>query len=421
MLDDFAVPAGCAPERCAIDARGFRRGDFTATELARIGDRLAARGGAALAGLPVDRRLAAWQASLDALAEPDSALRQRLLPALIGTSRLSSEGLVEGLRLMLDGAGGEAAGRLAGRAAAAGGAAALPWGAAVLAGNLPGLALQAVLPALLVGRPLLIKSSREEPLFAAALLAALAAAEPALGEAFAAVTFAGDDAELVGAALANAARVVAYGGAEALGALAGRLGGRLLAHGPKASVALVGHEVDPVGVGRALARDVALYDQRGCLSVHAIYTDGDARELGAALAWGLALEHGRLPPGPLEPGAAAAVQQLRGAADLAGRLVPRLELAQGTVVIDPELRFAPSPGLRTVRVHPVEGLGAALDALAPWRGKLQGAALAGDAAWALEAPLAGLGVSRAAEPGRLQAADATWANAGVDPLAAYGP
>ncbi len=421
MLDDFAVPAGCAPARSGSDPRGFRRGLFTAAELARVGERLAERGGAALAGLPVDRRLAAWRSALEALAEPDSALRRRLLPALIETSRLSPEGLVEGLRLMLEGAGGEAAIRLAERAAEAGGARALPWGAAVLAGNLPGLALQAVLPALLAGRPLLLKSSRDEPLFAAALVAALAEAEPALGEAFAAATFAGDDAELVEAALANAARVVAYGGAQALGALAGRLGSRLLAHGPKASVALVGRDVDPVGVGRALARDVALYDQRGCLSIHAIYTDGDARELGEALAWGLALEHGRLPPGPLEPAAAAAVQQLRGAADLAGRLVLRLELAQGTVVIDPELRFAPSPGLRTVRIHPLAALGAALDALTPWRGRLQGVALAGDSAWALEAPLAALGASRAAEPGRLQAADATWANAGVDPLAAYGP
>lgn len=421
MLDDFAVPPGCAPERIDADPRGFRRAIFSAAELARVVERLAARGSRALAGLPVERRLEAWHAAIEALAEPDATARRRLVPALVATSRLSSEGLVEGLRLMLEGASGAAAAALAARASALGAPAALPWGAAVLAGNLPGLALQAVLPALLAGRPLLLKSAREEPLFAPALIAALAEAAPALGEAYAAVAFAGDDEELTGAALGNADRVVAYGGAEAVGALAARFGARLLAHGPKASVALVGRDADPVGSGRALARDVALYDQRGCLSVHAVYTDADPRELGDALAWGLALEHGRLPPGPLEPAALSAVQQLRGTADLAGNLVPRLELAQGTVVIDPLLRFSPSPGLRTVRVHPVEGLGAALEALAPWRGKLQGAALAGDSAWELEAPLVALGMSRVADPGHLQAADATWANAGVDPLAAYGP
>jgi len=421
VLDDFSVPPGCAPARIEPDPRGFRSARFTAPELARLGERLGARGAKALAELPIERRLEAWQAAIEALAEPESAPRQRLLPALVETSRLSPEGLVEGLRWMLEGAGGEAAAALAARAAAPGSPAALPWGAAVLAGNLPGLALQAVLPALLAGRPLLVKSAREEPLFAAALVAALAAAEPALGEAFAAVAFAGDDEELTGAALANAGRVVAYGGAEAIGALAARLGPRLLAHGPKASVALIGRDADPVGAGRALARDVALYDQRGCLSVHAVYSDADPRELGDALAWGLALEHGRLPPGPLESTAVAAVQQLRGAADLAGRLIPRLDLAQGTVVIDPEPRFLPSPGLRTVRLHPVADLADALAALDSWRGKLQGAALAGESAWRLEAPLRSLGLSRVAEAGRLQAADATWANAGVDPLAAYGP
>lgn len=421
MIDDFAVPPGCAPERVEIDPRGFRRARFSAAELAGLGARLATRGGQALAELPLERRLAAWQATLDALADPDAASRQRLLPALVATSRLSPEGLVEGLRLMLEGAGGGAALALAERAAAARAPARLPWGAAVLAGNLPGLALQAVLPALLAGRPLLVKSAREEPLFAPALVAALAAVEPALGEAFAAVAFAGDDDALCGAALAGADRVVAYGGAEAIEALAARFGERLIAQGPKASVALVGRDADLVGAGRALARDVALYDQRGCLSVHAVYTDADARELGAALAWGLALEHGRLPPGPLEPAAAAGVQQLRGAADLAGRLIPRLELAQGTVVIDPEPRFVPSPGLRTVRVHPVRDLAGAVAALAPWRGRLQGAALAGAAAWRQAEPLAALGVSRAAAAGRLQAADATWANAGVDPLVAFGP
>jgi len=425
MLDDFAVPAGCAPRRVVEDPRGFRAGAFTAAELARVAARLAERGPRALAALSAERRLEIWSAAVETLAEPESERRRRLLPGLIATSRLSAEGLVEGLRLMLEGAGGEAASRLAARAVHRAGAplggGALPWGAAVLAGNLPGLALQALLPALLAGRPLLVKSARDEPLFAAALVAALAEAEPALAEAFAAVTFAGEDEALGAAALAGAARVVAYGGAEAIGALAARLGDRLLAHGPKASVALVGREIDPVGVGRGLARDVALFDQRGCLSVQAVYTEGDPLELGEALAWGLALEHGRLPPGPLAPAAAAAVRQLRDAADLGDHLVPRLALEQGTVVIDPELRFLPSPGLRCVRVHPLARLDDALAALAPWRNRLQGAALAGESAWPLEVPLAALGVSRVAGPGHLQAADAMWANGGVDPLAAYGP
>ena len=74
------------------------------------------------------------------------------------------------------------------------------------------------------------------------------------------------------------------------------------------------------------------------------------------------------------------------------------------------------PGLRTVRVHPLADLAALPALLAPWRGRLQGAALAGDAAWALAVPLAELGISRCAAPGKLQSPGALWHNGGVHPL-----
>jgi hypothetical protein len=104
-----------------------------------------------------------------------------------------------------------------------------------------------------------------------------------------------------------------------------------------------------------------------------------------------------------------------------GLFQPRLPLAAGTVIVDPEPAFQPSPGLRTVRIHPLADLGGLPDLLAPWRGRLQGAALAGRGAWRIAAGitgLAGLGVSRTAAPGELQSPDASWHNGGVDPLAA---
>jgi hypothetical protein len=419
VLSDFAVPPALRPRRVEPGGNGWSAGRFTAGELARLAAHLEEHGARPLAAMPLERRLAVWTETVEALLDPESAERRALVPPLVETSRLSPEGLVEGLRVMLGGVEAAPAAALAGRVGAARGP--LPLGAVVLAGNVPGLAAQALLPALLLGRPLLVKSARNEPLFAPALLAALAAREPVLGEAYAAVAFPGDDEALADAALGSAERVVAYGGAEALGALARRLGPRLVAHGPKASVALVGGAIDTVAVARALARDVALFDQRGCLSVHAVYAEGDPRELGEALAWGLALEHLRLPPGPAEPETWARVHQARGAAEVAGRLVPRLEAAQGTVIHEPAPSFAPSPGLRTVRVHGVETLRAAVEALRPWTGKLQGAALAGETAWSLTSGLAELGISRVAEAGRLQSADASWQNGGIDPLAAFAP
>ena len=219
------------------------------------------------------------------------------------------------------------------------------------------------------------------------------------------------------AAFAEVEILLAYGGAPAVASLADRFGARLVAHGPKASLAFVGADVDPLGTARGLARDIALFDQRGCLSVQAVYTEGDPHELADALAWALALESARLPHGPIDPATAAAVQQLRAESELRGAGTEiRLELATGTVLVEKTLAFLPVPGLRTVRVHGVKRLSEVLPALEPWRGRLQGAALAGPAASALAGDLPLLSFSRLAPPGELQSADAGWANGGIDPL-----
>lgn len=421
MLADFALPTGTPPARIEWDARGFAAGRWSAPELAHLAARLAERGARALASVPLERRLAAWDESVGALLDPESDERRALMPALVATSRLSPEGLTEALEVVLAGWTGEAAARLAARARSGG--VSSPAGV-VLAGNVPGLAAQSLLPALLAGRPLLIKSASSEPLFAPALVAALARREPALGEAFAAVTFAGGEPGLARAAFAETGVVLAYGGADALAALAGELGERLVAQGPKASLAFVAGEIDPITTGKALARDVALLDQRGCLSVQAVWVEGseaDAREVAEALAFGLEIEERRLPPGPADAHALGAVQQLRGEAELRDARIGRdRPAAAGTVVLTSEVAFRPSPGLRSVRVHAVARVGDALVALDPWRGRLQGAALAGEGARAISDELSALGLSRLAEPGRLQSADAAWANGGIDPFAVFG-
>jgi hypothetical protein len=98
--------------------------------------------------------------------------------------------------------------------------------------------------------------------------------------------------------------------------------------------------------------------------------------------------------------------------------LPSPSLAAGTVLVDPDPAFHPSPGLRTVRVHPLPDLRSLPRLLAPWKGRLQGAALAGERAWRLAGPFHDLGVSRTAAPGELQSPDASWQNGGIDPLAA---
>lgn len=424
---DFAVPVDLAPSSQPIDGSGARRGRFTPEELGAVAAHLATRGPQAVAGIPVARRLALWNATIAALLEPGSRERTALLPRLLASARLSAEGLTEGLEVVLGGATGPPAAEMARRAGAF---AATPSGnpepslaGVVLAANIPGLAVQSLLPAILLGRPLLLKSASAEPWFAPALIAALVAREPALADAYAAVHFSGDDEGAFIAAFESVAPLLAYGGGPAIDSLAARFGDRLIAHGPKASIAIVGRDADPVGTARGLAKDIALFDQRGCLSVQAVYTDGDPSELASALAWALKLESARLPAGPIDAETAAAVQQLRAVAGLRtekrGRPEIDLDPREGTVLVETELFFRPVPGMRTVRVHGVGALREVLSALETWRGKLQGAALAGPTADELASDLPLLGFSRLAPAGELQSADASWANGGIDPLAVF--
>ena len=95
-----------------------------------------------------------------------------------------------------------------------------------------------------------------------------------------------------------------------------------------------------------------------------------------------------------------------------------LPVLAGTVLVDPDPVFRPSPGLRTVRIHQLADLGRLPEVLAPWKGRLQGAALAGEDAWRLVPALADLGISRCAAPGDLQSPDVTWHNGGLHPIRA---
>lgn len=361
--------------------------------------------------------LAAWGDTVATFLRPGSLERRALDPPLAQLCGLSRAGLKAGLEAVLAGVRREPAAALFDRARPA------PPGSgpvlAVLASNLPALAVQSLLPALAVRRPVLLKSPSAEPLFAPAFLAALVRREPRLGSAVAAATWPGGDADLEGPVLADVGTVLAYGEREALEDLKRRAPGKVVGYGPKTSLAVVGGEADFRDAAEGLARDIALFDQRGCLSVAAVYSAGDAGALAEALAEALADLARRWPPGPPSRPVLAAVQHVRLEAEVRGRWVSSsLPLRHGTVVMDPAPDFHPSPGARTVRIHPVRDLSRLPGLLAPWRGRFQGAALAGEDAWALEPGLRELGFSRFALPGELQSPDAAWHNGGIDPLEA---
>ncbi|HVB82498.1 MAG TPA: acyl-CoA reductase, partial [Candidatus Binataceae bacterium] len=181
-----------------------------------------------------------------------------------------------------------------------------------------------------------------------------------------------------------------------------------------------------------LARDVTLFEQRGCLSPHQVFVLGDAGEargFAARLARALERLAHRLPaPARLPLGDAATIRALRERARwraLAER--PELEVAlwEGdrtglssgmtwTVIYDGAATFCASPGYRTVFVSALETddeLGERLGAAA---GRLEAFALAAPpgARARLEADLRGLGVSYVCEPGRMQSPPLDWPHGG---------
>jgi hypothetical protein len=411
-------------------------GDGPGAAILRAADSLRSKGAAALRDLD-DRRLE--EAFLDTVAafrDPTSPERRGVDPELRESAALSKGCLDASLAALLDGFSAEevrrvfASGRRARkypRLASAGGAGGVDRERAgvsphliVLAGSLPGIALAPLLASLAARRPAILKSSSREPFFAPAFTNALAAREPALGDAVAAAVWRGGDASIESTLLREVGLVVAYGGALALADLRRRAAPKLIAFGPKASVAIVAGELEPASLdatAAALARDVALFDQRGCLSLQSIYTDGDAVALAAALARALE-EAARLwPPLALSPAEAGALRSMREEAAFLGCDVAATPLDQATIVVDRRALFLPSPGHRAVRIHPVPDADAALAILRPHAARVQGVAVAGAAADGLIDRLAALDVSYVCAPGELQSPGASWRNGGIDLVA----
>ena len=419
-LSDACLPPDLGPAPRLAESAGLRLESFQLApeHIAPIAERLT-QNAEALASVPASRLLEAWSETIDHLLDPKSPERQTLQNPLESACGLSPQGLDAALEVMLRGVESATARRIFDQARDV---PPLPSGFAfvILASNLPALAVQTLLPALALRRPVWFKSASAEPFFTPLLIRQLARREPILRQVFAASAWSGGHRDLEDPLIARAARVVAYGGGEAMRDLRRRAAEKLVAQGPKLSLAILSADVDPVTVAPRLARDIALFDQRGCLSIQAIYTDGDAHALADAMAAALKNIAQTLPAGQADASLVAQVQQLRALADMQALYRPPMDLRHGTVIVDERSDLEPSPGWRTVRIYPVRSLEEIPERLRPWTGRLQGAALAGASAWPLEATLASLGFSRFSPPGELQSADATWHNGGLSPFEALG-
>lgn len=275
----------------------------------------------------------------------------------------------------------------------------------IVASNVPALAVPAIALACLAGAAVLVKSGRGDPLSAPAFRRALAAVDPELADTVVTAYWPGGTSEIERAVLPRADVVVASGGDLTMEALRRRIGRRLVAHGTRTSVAALdlraARDLEPLA--RAVARDVARYDQRGCLSPHAVLVVGDRDAFADALVRALAALRPVLPPGETSVAERAAIRLAVEEASWAGADAVRAGLG-GTVLVESWADLRPGPGGRTVRVCSLDSL-EALPAVLP-RDRIECVAVHGGGVD--PEALRQRGVSRLCRPGRMQEPPLAW-------------
>ncbi len=260
---------------------------------------------------------------------------------------------------------------------------------AIAAGTVFPPAIVTATVALLLRSAVLIKTATAEPILAPLWARSLETCDPDLAGMVAVLNWSRSNTALTTAALAAADAVVVHGDRETVIRLRAALPERtrFVAHGPKVSAAILSARAlaaDSRGLARTLAREVALYEQQGCLSPHTVFIEerapDAAREFAGRLAAELELIGQRWPRAPLEPARASALRQFLGARELA-QTPPTSELFGGfeagfAVLLDHTPHFEFSPLGRTVIVKPVASVAEAGAALTLVRDHLQAVGLA---------------------------------------------
>ena len=385
------------------------------------------RAGAAWADRPLEARLAPLRSLLDDLQAADSPERAALAKQVAAASGQHEATVAEGLALGFGAWSGEALRVLVEREGEDSDARVtrgFPLTAVLLAGSIPMPSLLSLLLPLAAGSAVLARPGRHDPVTAPFVAAALAEREPLLADVLRVCAFPREDADTLGAFL-EADCVVATGSDETVADVARRTAGsrRLVRYGHRTSVAVCALSPDDPrwpAAADALALDVSLWDQAGCLSPIELFVpdegDGVAARIEDELARALEAVAARLPRGERNAEEMARFVHERDEAELRAAAAKEVRLRTGdgwALVVEADTRARPAPLGRFLRVRPVrrEALTAAL---APLARHLAAVGFEGEPAWVRS--LEPLAPSRICPLGRMQAPPLDWSHDGQSPL-----
>jgi hypothetical protein len=196
----------------------------------------------------------------------------------------------------------------------------------VVAGSVPGVGVHALIRSLVCKAPTLLKPGRGDTLLPVLFARGLADADPDLGKALEVLYWPGGASGPLVEALGSADVAVVYGSDETVAAVrsAARPTTRIVEYHHRVGLAVIGRSATVPGsieaAAAALARAVAVFEQRGCVCPHLVYVEGgpdEAARFAETLAVVFEALEEVLPSAPLSAEEGAALQQLRGTAELA--------------------------------------------------------------------------------------------------------
>ena len=286
----------------------------------------------------------------------------------------------------------------------------------IAAGNVAGAGIHEITIALIAGARVLIKTASAEPIFFAEFARTLAEVDREAGARIEVLNWGRARTDLTAELIAKCDRVVAYGDDATIESLRKR--SNVIGFGSRVSVALIDASCFD-GVAEPLARDVALFEQLGCLSPHHVFVvspDGRAaRDLAIRMAEALERLAVSMPPARIPVRDAAEIRGVRERARWRAIAGEPVELFEGrglewTVVFEAKAdSFRVSPGFRTVHVTAVRDLAEFRACIGNMSGRIEAIAVAGDDC---EIEARAMGIPYVCSPGEMQSPPLDWRHGG---------